>query len=92
MPILRQANHEEVGMGHMTDEQKAVRMHYHMYDSLEGIEEHARRIVALEELAIFLREALGSSVSGILLNNRPEERRLFYNFDSAFEELGIEEV
>lgn len=27
------------------------RVHYHMYESLEGIAEHAERIVALEELA-----------------------------------------
>ena len=34
----------------MTDEQRAKRLHYHMYDTLEGIEDHANRIVALEEL------------------------------------------
>ena len=34
----------------MTDEQRAKRLHYHMYDSLEGIEDHANRIVDLEEL------------------------------------------
>lgn len=34
----------------MTDEQRAKRLHYHMYDSLEGIEDHAKRIVDLEEL------------------------------------------
>lgn len=34
----------------MTDEQRAKRLHYHMYDTLEGIEDHATRIVDLEEL------------------------------------------
>lgn len=34
----------------MTPEQKANRLHYHMYESLEGIEEHAERIVELEKL------------------------------------------
>ena len=36
----------------MTDEQRAKRLHYHMYESLEGIQEHAERIVRLEELAL----------------------------------------
>ena len=34
----------------MTDEPRAARIHYHMYESLEGIQEHAERIVELEEL------------------------------------------
>ena len=34
----------------MTPEQKAKRLHFHMYESLEGIQEHAERIVELEEL------------------------------------------
>ena len=34
----------------MTPEQRAARLHYHMYDSLEGIEQQSERIVALEEL------------------------------------------
>jgi predicted RNA-binding Zn-ribbon protein involved in translation (DUF1610 family) len=36
----------------MTDEQRAQRIHYHMYDTNEGIDEHAERIVALEELCV----------------------------------------
>lgn len=35
----------------MTEEQRAERVHHHMYDTCEGIAEHAERIVALEELA-----------------------------------------
>ena len=34
----------------MTDQQRAARLHYHIYETCEGIQEHAERIVALEEL------------------------------------------
>lgn len=34
----------------MTDEQRAERIRYHLYETNEGILEHAERIVALEEL------------------------------------------
>ena len=34
----------------MTDEQRAERLRYHMYESCEGIREHDERIVALKEL------------------------------------------
>jgi len=53
----------------MTDEKRAERLRYHMYESNEGIREHAERIVALEELVGELYEfvenvdALGSSTS-----------------------------
>lgn len=33
----------------MTDEQRAKRIHHHMYETCEGIAEHAERIVRLEE-------------------------------------------
>jgi hypothetical protein len=36
----------------MTDEQRAERIRYHLYESNEGIQEHAERIVALEELCL----------------------------------------
>lgn len=36
----------------MTDEQRAKRLHYHMYETCEGIQEHAERIVKLEELVL----------------------------------------
>ena len=36
----------------MTPEQRAARLHYHLYETCEGIREHAERIVALEELAL----------------------------------------
>lgn len=34
----------------MTDEQRQARIHHHIYETCEGIAEHAERIVALEEL------------------------------------------
>lgn len=34
----------------MTDEERQARIHHHMYETCEGIAEHAERIVALEEL------------------------------------------
>lgn len=40
----------------MTDEQRAKRIHHHMYETCEGIAEHAERIVRLEEENAKLRE------------------------------------
>jgi len=34
----------------MTDEERKARIHHHMYETCEGIAEHAERIVKLEEL------------------------------------------
>ena len=34
----------------MTDEQRKARLHHHMYETCEGIAEHAERIVRLEEV------------------------------------------
>ena len=34
----------------MTDEERKARIHHHMYETCEGIAEHAERIVALEDL------------------------------------------
>lgn len=34
----------------MTDEERKARIYHHMYETCEGIAEHAERIVALEEL------------------------------------------
>lgn len=45
----------------MTDDQKAKRLHYHMYESLEGIEEHAERIVSLEVLCQEMYPYVGES-------------------------------
>lgn len=34
----------------MTEAERQARIHHHMYETCEGIEEHAERIVRLEEL------------------------------------------
>ena len=62
----------------MTDEQRAERLHWHMYESCEGIREHAERIVALEELVEDMVDA-GAFAPGAYcadttdLNRRAEE-------------------
>lgn len=38
----------------MTPEQRAERIHHHMYETNEGIREHAERIAKLEELVLVL--------------------------------------
>lgn len=35
----------------MTEAERQARIHHHMYETCEGIAEHAERIVTLEELA-----------------------------------------
>lgn len=36
----------------MTPEQRAARLHHHMYETCEGIREQSERIVTLEELVL----------------------------------------
>lgn len=43
----------------MTDEERRARLHHHMYETCEGIREHAERIVKLEELVADFAEACG---------------------------------
>ena len=64
----------------MTPDQKAKRLHYHMYESLEGIQEHAERIVALEELCAGLYE--------FAMSENPDGTEL--NFADKMRELGVE--
>lgn len=41
----------------MTEQERAERLRHHMYETCEGIAEHAERIVALEELvADYIRD------------------------------------
>lgn len=42
----------------MTPEQRAERIHHHEYETLEGIHEHAVRIVALEEIVVMAYKTL----------------------------------
>ena len=62
------------------------RIHYHMYETCEGIAEHAERIVALEELVedmldcIEIRMAFGT----------PPTSEMYENFAQRARKLGIE--
>jgi len=56
------------------------RVHYHMYDTCEGIAEHAERIVRLEELVCDLYEAYEGEVNDCWL----------VEFRERMRELGIE--
>lgn len=38
----------------MTDEQRQARLHHHLYETCEGIEQQSKRIVKLEELVASL--------------------------------------
>lgn len=40
----------------MTEEERRARIHHHTYETCEGIQEHAERIVALEELVLESQE------------------------------------
>lgn len=40
--------------GRMTEEQREERLHHHLYDTNEGIEQQSNRIVDLEELVLDL--------------------------------------
>ena len=46
----------------MTDEQRAKRLHHHLYESCEGIREQSERIVALEELVQMALKCIDSHI------------------------------
>ena len=64
----------------MTPEQRAQRIHHHEYVTLEGIHEHAERIVAFEELTTDMYAAFKRVF--------PDGHRL--DFEQRMRELGIE--
>lgn len=80
----------------MTDEQRAKRIHHHMYETCEGIAEHAERIVRLEELVQRLREHImenccqPSEECGEYGCYRYDEKHKCCEFDHRMRELGIE--
>ena len=59
----------------MTPEQRQARMYYHLYETNEGIEEHAKRIVDLEELVGDMWEYIyiGTERDGQRLHDRTRE-------------------
>lgn len=52
----------------MTPEQRAARLHHHMYETCEGIREQSERIVALEELVMDAHATI-ESLCGIVENS-----------------------
>ena len=77
----------------MTPEQRAQRVHYHEYETLEGIHEHAERIVALEEVATdmwaMLKECIFDFCPECIHRNDCGKSSECY-FAVALRELGIE--
>ena len=77
------------------DEWRAKRLRYHLYDSCEGIREHAERIVDLEELvADFLYEHEDYIAEGnYLIGDLDLEHAMHHNqavFRRQAKALGIE--
>ena len=76
----------------MTPEQKAKRLHYHMYESCEGIAEHAERIVKLEELltnAYLIIERAYWQPTGVLTHGGINSKDVAPIYDEM-RKLGIE--
>jgi hypothetical protein len=73
----------------MTDEQRQQRIHYHMYETCEGIAEHAERIVALEELCADMHRCIESNDDCDLCGGPIVERCLYPTFERRMDELDI---
>lgn len=69
----------------MTPDQRAKRLHYHLYESLEGITEHAERIVKLEELVKHLHECAKHNTCAACIYAEDA-----CDFEHDMQELGIE--
>lgn len=70
----------------MTPDQRAKRLHYHLYESLEGITEHAERIVKLEELVADMWLHSYCSIA----KTREDDERHIEDVIDRMQELGIE--
>ena len=76
----------------MTDEQRAKRIHHHMYETCEGIAEHAERIVRLEEENEKLRMLAKAAWGCVKRTVSCEDCRIVAcgcTLQSAMRELGI---
>jgi hypothetical protein len=79
----------------MTDEQRQQRIYHHMYETCEGIAEHAERIVALEELVQDMHHYCDTLctecefVNGICDGEGASECLLFIRIEQRMDELGI---
>lgn len=76
----------------MTDEQRAERIHHHMYETCEGIHEHAERIVALEELVSDYDKCLDTALwlAGEAGYPVMPDQKLFDSLRPRMRKLGIE--
>lgn len=74
----------------MTDEQRAERLRYHMYDTNEGIREHAERIVALEELVAELHSLATDERVYVRYTGDVEWDRRLDAAENRMRDLGIE--
>jgi hypothetical protein len=79
----------------MTDEQRNARIYHHMYETCEGIAEHAERIVALEELCADMHHYCDTLctecefVNGICDGEGASECLLFTRIEQRMDELGV---
>lgn len=79
----------------MTPDQRAKRLHYHLYESLEGITEHAERIVKLEELVSDMWTSCPTYVQDcadcqhVKIDNSGEWPNYECDFFDRMQELGI---
>ena len=74
----------------MTDEQRQQRLHYHMYDSLEGIAQQSERIVALEELVAELHSLATDERVYVRYTGDVEWDRRLDAAENRMRDLGIE--
>lgn len=69
----------------MTDEERKARIHHHMYETCEGIAEHAERIVALEELCADMYKRF----HGVVFECWAYSSDDFRMYEQRMDELGI---
>ena len=78
----------------MTDEERKARIHHHMYETCEGIAEHAERIVALEELCADMHYYLDTLCTDCefangVCDSEESECLLFIRIEHRMDELGV---
>ena len=73
----------------MTEEERMARIHHHMYETCEGIAEHAERIVALEELVYDMNTCISYS-AGWSCDECPLHDTEKCDFDKRMDEFGVQ--
>ena len=66
LPQAGLAQGSRIGVG-LTEQQRDERLHYHMYESLEGIREQSERIVELEDIAVGLYNGADAFCSRVVV-------------------------